>query len=54
MTEPLPPKAPDLAQRIRNGEEIPFTELVAFIQAKDKELTKERKEKLSPKDVDFF
>lgn len=48
------PSSADLAQRIKNGENIPLEELIAFINAQDKALTKERKEKISPKDVDFF
>jgi hypothetical protein len=46
-----------LAQRLHNGESIPLSDLIAFIEASDKDLTQERKvrEKPAPTlDVDFF
>lgn len=43
-----------LAQRLHNGESIPLSDLIAFIESSDKVLTKERKVREKPIDVDFF
>jgi len=44
-----------LAERIRNGENIPLAELIEFIKHSDGVLRREKKAKTTPdKDVDFF
>lgn len=56
MPENLDPT--ELSTRILNGEEVPLSDLVKFIEQFDEDLTEERKKRekppAPPKEVDFF
>jgi len=49
-----PIDATELAGRILRGENVPLETLVQFITQADQKLTKERKAREQPKEVDFF
>ena len=55
MTEQTPIDPFTLAQRIRNGEDIPLSDLIDFIKGSETVLRVERKSReiVTEKDVDF-
>lgn len=43
-----------IMQRLKTGEEIPLSELAAFIDSAGKDVKVERKKLVKPLDVDYF